>query len=124
MNMIEVIKEKTLWLMGAVLITIPLMACYPILLYFGLSIKIATIVTGCLSGVVYILLLTRIEIFLRRVLPFMAPKAQHKFLATKLKAGSIGTHVKKGPLYAGVAEMEFNTSNIYAIREHSSNWIH
>ena len=78
MNVREIIKEKTLRLIGLVLITIPLMACYPILLHLGLSIKIAVIVTVCLSGVAYILLVTRIEPFLRRMLPFIYPKEQEE----------------------------------------------
>ena len=78
MNMREIIKEKTLRLIGLVLITIPLMACYPILLHLGLSIKIAVIVTVCLSGVAYILLVIRIEPFLRRTLPFIYPQEQRE----------------------------------------------
>ena len=39
MNMMEIIREKTLWLIGAVSITIPLLACYPILKSLGLSSK-------------------------------------------------------------------------------------
>ena len=124
MNLIELIKEKTLWLIGAVLITIPLLVCYPLLRIFGLSEGAASIAMVCLSGVAYILLVTRIEPFLYRALPFIAPKAQHKFSVSKPKAGSIGIYVKKGPLYAGGAEIEFNTSNTYAVREHSGNWTH
>lgn len=71
MSMIEVIREKTLWLIGVVLITIPLMVCYPILLYLGLSQQISTIITVFLSGAAYILLVPRIEPVLRRRLPFM-----------------------------------------------------
>ena len=69
-------KEKTLGLIGLVLITIPLMACYPILLYLGLSQRISTIITVLLSGAAYILLVTRIEPVLRRMLPFMHSKAR------------------------------------------------
>ena len=76
MNMIELIKEKTLRLIGLVLITIPLMACYPILLYLGLSQQISTIATVLLSGIAYILLVTRIEPFSRQILPFTRPKAR------------------------------------------------
>ena len=76
MNMIELVKEKTLRLIGLVLITIPLMACYPILLYLGLSQRISTIVTVPLSGAAYILLVTCIEPFLRRMLPFVRSKAR------------------------------------------------
>ena len=59
MNMIELIKEKTLWLIGAVLITIPLIACYPILRLLGFSAKIGTVVTVCLSIIAYIFLVIR-----------------------------------------------------------------
>lgn len=76
MNMIEIIKQKTLRLIGLVLITIPLMACYPILLYLGLSQRISTIATVLLSGAAYILLVTHIEPVLRRILPFMRLKVR------------------------------------------------
>ena len=79
MNLTEIIKQKTLSLIGLMLITIPLMACYPILRLFGFSDRISTIATVFLSGGGYILLVTRIEPFLRKILPFMQPKAQHKF---------------------------------------------
>ncbi len=87
MNMIETIKENTLWLIGAVLITIPLIACYPILLYIGLSIKIATIAMVCLSIIAYILLVTRIEPLLGRMLPFLSSKTQTKFFFSKIGTG-------------------------------------
>lgn len=74
--MIVLIKEKTLRLIGLVLITIPLMTCYSILLYLGLSQRISTIATVLLSGAAYILLITCIEPFLRRMLPFIRPKAR------------------------------------------------
>ena len=64
------------------LITIPLMACYPILLYLGLSQRISTIITMLLSGAAYILLVTHIEPALRRTLPFTRPKARN-LLMTK-----------------------------------------
>lgn len=76
MNMIETIKQKTLRLIGLVLITIPLMGCYPILLYLGLSQRISTIATVLLSGTAYILLVALIEPLLRRILPFIRPKAR------------------------------------------------
>ncbi len=76
MNLTEMIKEKTVWLTGAVLITIPLMACYPILRTLGISEKGGEIATVCLSGIVYILLVTRVEPFLRRMLPFIRSKAR------------------------------------------------
>ena len=76
MKVVKLIKEKTLRLIGLVLITIPLMACYPILLYLGLSQRISTIVTVLLSGAAYILLVIRIEPFLRQILPFTRSKAR------------------------------------------------
>ena len=76
MNMIELVKEKTLRLIGLVLITIPLMACYPMLLYLGLSQRISTIAVVLLSGAAYILLITRIEPVLRRMLSFIHSKAR------------------------------------------------
>ena len=76
MNMIELVKEKTLRLIDLVLITIPLMACYPILLYLGLSQRISIIATVLLSGAVYIVLVTCIEPFLRRMLPCIRSKAR------------------------------------------------
>lgn len=124
MNMIEIIKEKTLWLIGAVLITIPLIACYPILRYLGLSSKIATIVTVCLSGTAYILLVTRIIPFLRKSLPFMSPKTQYTFSIPKLKGETTDNHVEKGLLYTGASELDFDLSNLYALRARSGNWIH
>lgn len=76
MNLTEVIKQKTLRLIGLVLITIPLMACYPTLCLLGFSGRISTIATVLLSGAAYILLVTRIEPLLRRMLPFIRPKAR------------------------------------------------
>lgn len=124
MNMIEMIKEKTLWLIGAVLITIPLIACYPILRSLGLSSKIATIATVCLSGIAYILLVTRIVPLLRKILPFMYPKTQYKFSISKLKGETTDNHVEKSLLYTGVPELDFDSSNFYALRERGGNWIH
>lgn len=76
MNMIGTIKQKTLPLIGLVLITIPLMTCYPILRFLDFPSNIATIATACLSGVGYVLLVTYIETFLCRVLPFMHSKVR------------------------------------------------
>ena len=125
MNKIEIIKEKTLWLIGAVLITIPLIACYPILLYLGLSIKIATIATACLSGVVYILLVTRIEPFLRKILPFIQAKVPDKFSATIIERSSKGFQIVKGPssyLEASKSNVVFSDTNI--VRYLKGSWIH
>ena len=125
MNMIETIKEKTLRLIGLVLITIPLMACYPILLYLGLSVKIAVIVTVCLSGVAYILLVIRIEPFLRKILPFIQTKAQGEFSAVILKRGSVGIEILKGPSSSLItSELDAPFSNTNIVRDLRGNWIH
>ncbi len=79
MNIIELIKEKTLWLIGAVLITIPLLVCYPILRFLNLPQRNASIAIVLLSSLAYILLVIRIEPFLRKILPFMQSKAQNEF---------------------------------------------
>ena len=124
MNMRETIKEKTLRLIGLILITIPLMACYPILLYLGLSIKITTIVTVCVSIIAYIMLVTRIEPFLSRVLPFLAPKIQTKFTSAKFKFDDVGLRMAQGPSsYPGVSELDtLFQSNI--VRNSRGNWVH
>ena len=125
MNMIELIKEKTLWLIGAVLITIPLIACYPILRLLGFSAKIGTIVTVCLSIIVYILLVIRIEPFLRKILPFIQTKAQDEFSAAILKRGSTGIQISKGPsssLSTSELDVVFSKTNI--VRTPKGNWIH
>lgn len=125
MNMMETIKEKTLRLIGLVLITIPLMACYPILLYLGLSTKIATIAIVCLSGIAYIFLLIRIEPFLRKILPFIQTRAQDEFSAAILKREGTGIQIVKGPsshLNADKLETIFLNTNI--VRDLRGNWIH
>lgn len=125
MNMIEIIKEKTLWLIGAVLITIPLLACYPILKFLGLSSKIATIVTVCLSGIAYILLVTYIQPFLRRILPFIQTKTPDEFLAATLKPKDTGIQIVKGlSSYLGASELDVNFSNDNIVRDLKGNWIH
>lgn len=125
MNTMNVIKEKTLWLIGAVLITIPLMACYPILLYLGLSVKIATITTACLSGVAYILLITRIEPFLRKILPFIQTKVPDEFSAVVLKRGGTGIQIVKGPnSYLSDNKLDVIFSNTNVARDLRGNWIH
>ena len=125
MNMIELVKGKTIWLIGAVLITIPLMACYPILLYLGLSVKIATITTACLSGVAYVLLVTRIEPFLRKILPFIQAKVPDEFSATILKRSSTGFQIVKGPSsYLGSDESGVIFSDTNVVRYFRGSWIH
>lgn len=125
MNTMKTIKEKTLRLIGLVLITIPLMACYPILLYLGLSTKIATIAIVCLSGIAYILLIIRIEPFLRKILPFIQTKTQDEFSAAVLKHEGIGIQIVKGPsshLSTGKLNVPFSNTNI--VRDLRGNWIH
>ena len=124
MNLIETLKEKTLRLIGLILITIPLMACYPILLYLGLSQQISIIAMVLLSGAAYVLLVTRIEPFLLQMLPFVRPKIENKFSAAKLKGGITSTHVGKSLLYTGAIELDFEPPNTYAVRMYSGNWIH
>lgn len=125
MNIIELIKEKTLWLIGAVLITIPLMACYPILLYLGLSQRISTIATVLLSGIAYILLVTRIEPVLRRVLPFIRTKAQDEFSAIVLKHSGPGLQIIKGPSsHLSDSELGLTFSNTNILKDLRGNWTH
>lgn len=126
MNMIELIKEKTLWLIGAVLITIPLIACYPILRLLGFSAKIGTVVTVCLSIIAYILLVIRIEPFLRKILPFIQTKAQDEFSAAILKRGSTGIQILlKGPSSSlSTSELNVPFSNTNIVRDLRGNWIH
>lgn len=125
MNMRETIKEKTLRLIGLILITIPLMACYPILLYLGLSIKMAAIATACLSGIAYILLVIHIEPFLFRILPFIQSKASDKFSAATLKRGNTGVQIVKGPSsHLGTDELDVILSNANIVRDLRGNWIH
>ena len=125
MNMIEIIKEKTLWLIGAVLITVPLIACYPILRLLGFSAKIGTVVTVCLSIIAYIFLVIRIEPFLRKTLPFIQTKAQDEFSAAILKHGSIGIKILKGPSSSlNISELDAIFSNTNIVRTPKGNWIH
>ena len=124
MKVIETIKENTLWLIGAVLITIPLIACYPILLYFGLSVKVATITTVCLSIIAYILSVTFIEPFLGRMFPFLSPKSPEGFTSAELELGSIDTQKAIGPnSFPKVSDLDILRSD-NAIRNLSGNWVH
>lgn len=124
MNIMETIKENTCWLIGAILITIPLMACYPILLYLGLSIKIATIATVCLSIIAYILLVTRIEPFLGKMLPFLGPKTQTEFTSAKMELGNTDAQMAQGPSsYPAENELDILFSND-VVRDSRGNWVH
>ncbi|MDE0425114.1 MAG: hypothetical protein OXN25_09615 [Candidatus Poribacteria bacterium] len=125
MNMIEIIKEKTLWLIGAVLITIPLLACYPILKFLGLSSKVATIATACLSGIAYIFLVTYIQPFLRKILPFIRSKAPDESPALVSKGSSIGIEIVKGlSSYFSDSELDIPFSNTHIARDFRGDWTH
>ena len=123
MNIRETIKEKTLRLIGLILITIPLLVCYPTLLHFGFSVKIATIATVCLSIIAYILLVTRIEPLLGRMLPFLNPKTQTEFTSEKLEMVSIDIQKAQSPnSFPGVSELDILSSN-NVVRNLRGNWI-
>lgn len=147
MNLTEMIKQKTLRLIGLLLIAVPLIASYTILRLLDLSSSIASIVTVCLSGVAYILLLIYIEPSLLRILPFMRPKAQNIFEAVRLKQGNPDRHVIGGPdlytrttpehLRLRIMELEINklvlrqrlaTRSLYLFQaldfRTRGNWIH
>lgn len=124
MNIRETIKEKTLRLIGLILIVIPLMACYPLLFYIGLSVKISTIITVYLSIIAYILLVTRIEPFLGSMLPFLSAKTQEEFTSAKLELGSIDTQKAQSPnSFPTVIELDILSSQ-NAIRNLKGNWVH
>lgn len=125
MNVIELIKEKTLWLIGAVLITIPLLACYPILRLLGLSERVTSIATVCLTGVAYILLVTCIKPFLRKILPFIRSKAPDEFSAVVLKRGGTGIQIVKGPSSSlSDSELDVIFLNANIVRDLRGNWMH
>ena len=125
MNVIELIKEKTLWLIGAVLITVPLLACYPILRFLGLPEKIASIATVCLTGVAYVLLVTCIKPFLRKILPLIRSKAPDEFSAVVLKRGGAGIQIVKGPSSSlSDSELDVIFSNANIVRDLRGNWTH
>lgn len=124
MNIRETIKEKTLRLIGLILIVIPLMACYPLLFYIGLSVKISTIITVCLSIIAYILLVTRIEPLLGSMLPFLSPITQTEFTSAELKMGSIDVRKVHSPnSFSTVSKLDIRSSQ-NAIRNLKGNWAH
>ena len=125
MSITETLKEKTLRLIGLVLITIPLMACYPMLLYLGSSQRVAIIATVLLSGAAYILLVTRIEPILRRALPFIRTKTQDEFSAAILKRNGTELQIIKGPSSPlSGSELRLTFSNTNIVRDFRGNWIH
>ncbi len=124
MNIIETIKEKTLRLIGLILITIPLMVWYPILLHIGLSVEIATIATLCLSIIAYILLVTLIEPLLRRMLPFLTPKTKTDFISEKSKTVNTCLQIGQEPSsYVGINELDKLLSDV-AVRDSKGNWVY
>ncbi|MYC76955.1 hypothetical protein F4X10_14415 [Candidatus Poribacteria bacterium] len=125
MNMIEIIREKTLWLIGAVSITIPLLACYPILKFLGLSSKVATIATACLSGIAYIFLVTYIQPFLRKILPLIRSKATDESSALISKRSGLGLQIIKDPSsYFRASELDVTFSNVNIARDLRGDWTH
>ena len=126
MNWTEMIKQKTLRLIGLLVIAIPLIGAYTILRLLDLSSSIASIVTVCLSGVAYILLVTRLEPLLRQISPFVRPKAENKFLAVTLEFRSTTIRiVVKGPSsYPSTSELDAIFSNTNIARDPKGNWIH
>lgn len=118
------IKQKTLRLIGLVLIAVPLIACYTGLRILNLSANITAIVTVCLSGIIYLLLVTRLEPLLGRMLPFLSPKTQTEFTSAKLELGSIDTQKGQGPnSFPGVSELDILSLN-NVIRNFRGNWFH
>ena len=124
MNLKKMIKQKTLRLIGLVLIAVPLITCYTILRILNLSANITAIITVCLSGIIYLLLVTCIEPFLRKMLPFLDPKIQPNFTSEKLELGNIDTQKGQGPnSFPGVSELDIRSSN-NVIRNFRGNWVH
>lgn len=124
MDLIEMIKQKTLRLLGLVLIAVPLIACYTILRILNVSANITMIVTVCLSGIVYLLLVTHIEPLLGCMLPFLSFKTQTKFISAKLELGSIDTQKSQSPnSFSTVSELDILSSK-NVIRNLKGNWVH
>ena len=124
MNIIEKIKEKTLRLIGLILIAIPLMLCYPILLYIGMSVEIASIATVCLTIITYILLVTHIEPLLGRMLPFLCPKTKTDFIPEKSKTVDTCLQIaQEQSSYVGISELDKFLSDVSA-RESKGNWVY
>ena len=104
MKITDMIKHSLVRLVGLVLITIPLIACYPIMVFLGLPTPSSAIATACLTAVAYFWLIRRVEpilrrvlslelvplillvaIFLLRFLPFESPKIQENLEETRHK---------------------------------------
>ena len=125
MNLTATIKQKTLRLIGLMLIAIPLIASYTILRVLGSSTKIASIAAICLSGIAYFLLVLYIEPFLRQKLPFIQSKAPNEFSAAILKRRSMGIQILKGPSSSlSTNELDASFFNANIVRDIRGNWIH
>ena len=68
MKIMDMIKHNLVRLVGLILITIPLLACYPIMVVLGLPTPISVIATACLTVIAYFGMICRVEPVLRRVL--------------------------------------------------------
>ena len=121
MNWTGMIKQKTLRLIGLVAIAIPLIGSYTILRLLDLSSSIASIVTVCLSGIAYILLVTRLEPLLRQISPFVRPKTENKFL--EFRSTTIRIVVKGPSSYPSTSELDAIFSNTNIARAPKGNWI-
>lgn len=124
MNLMEILKQKTLRLMGLLLCIIPVTACYTVLRLLGCAATAATLATVLFSGVAYVLLLPRIEAFLRNILPFFQPKPRNRFEAANRRLEHSDNDVAKGPnLYADGNKLEVGISLIHAARSRGGGWV-
>ena len=124
MNMIETLKQETLRFMALLLCLISATACYTVLRLLGGSATVATLATVLFSGVAYVLLLTRIEAFLRNILPFFQPKPRNGFEAANRRLEHSDNDVAKGPnLYADGNKLEDGISVIRDARGRGGSWV-
>lgn len=120
----EILKQKTLRLMGLLLCIVPVTACYTVLRLLGCVATIATLATVLFSGVAYFWLLTRIEAFLRNILPFFRPKRRTGFEASNSQLEHSGNDVAKGPnLYADGNKPDVGIPIIHAARSRVGGWV-
>lgn len=120
----EILKQKTLRLMGLLLCIIPVTACYTVLRLLGCVATIATLATVLFSGVAYFWLLTRIEAFLRNILPFFRPKRRTGFEAANSRLEHSDNDVAKGPnLYADGNKPDVGIPIIHAARNRVGGWV-
>ena len=124
MNMIETLKQETLRFIALLLCLIPVTACYTVLRLLGCSATVATLATVLFSGVAYVLLLTRIEAFLRDILPFFRPKPLNGFEAANRRLEHSDNDVAKGPnLYADGNKLEGGISVVHGARGRGGGWV-